>query len=690
MKLRLVLYITIVILLNIASTTLFFRIDLTENKSYSLSNISKDLVRNLEEPLTIKVFLSENLPVPYNTLERDLRDILMEYDMAANRHFNYTLDLIKKEGPMETDPSTYNIQPVQIQNIEQDEMKVVSAYIGMVLIHGDMVETIPAIEYNQNLELLITERIRTITEKTTALLGMRDDIKTTLYLSPILYDFANELRVYSSRLESEIDRLNREFYNRVSYTFIEPKESEIGTILAKYPSKSLSVENRETGAVSKAIATVVVESGGQTSVIDIMKNSIFGGTQISDHVEVTNSISSAIDKMINTGQRIGYLTSHGTIPMQQNQLAMLQGQQEPSINNLLSIIYQDYTLLQVDLKEGYISEDIKTLIIARPQERFTDRELFLFDQFLMKGNSVLLALDQITLDMDQSNLQYGQEVYKLIDHGLIELLESYGIEMGESIVMDENSFKQLQRANNGGVTETQIYFAPQLKSDSINQDISFMKGVNDLLTFRMSPVSPISDEDESLEVLFSSSDKAWTQGISGLTMNPAGIYPSANQDSYSLAVMKSGSFSSFFQGKIVPKPELRTPDEGEEEVLTLDNIDGTDQLIPSSDSAKLIVLGSSDIITDQILNGNTPSNTLFVRNIIDSLSDREEYTIMRSKGVLHRPMEEVSEAKRSFIKFFNIFGLPILIILAGLLTWFLWLQRKQKIMQIFMEEKDSE
>ena len=162
-KLRYGLYILAIILLNIAATTLFFRVDLTENKSYSLSDASKDLVKNLEEPLTIKVFLSENLPVPYNTLERDLRDILMEYKLKANRHFNFTIDLINKEEEQTITPETYNIHPVNIQNIDQDEVKVVSAYIGMTFIHGDLVETIPAIQYNQNLELVITYKIRTLT-----------------------------------------------------------------------------------------------------------------------------------------------------------------------------------------------------------------------------------------------------------------------------------------------------------------------------------------------------------------------------------------------------------------------------------------------------------------------------------------------------------------------------------------------
>ena len=176
-KLRYGLYIVAIILVNIAATTLFFRVDLTENKSYSLSPASKELVKNLEEPLTIKVFLSKNLTVPYNTLERDLRDILMEYKLKANKHFNFTITTISKDEEPTIAPETYNIYPVNIQNIDQDEVTVVSAYIGMTFIHGDLVETIPAIQYNQNLELLITDKIRTLTERSTSLIKFKREYK---------------------------------------------------------------------------------------------------------------------------------------------------------------------------------------------------------------------------------------------------------------------------------------------------------------------------------------------------------------------------------------------------------------------------------------------------------------------------------------------------------------------------------
>ncbi|MBL8994893.1 MAG: Gldg family protein, partial [Spirochaetia bacterium] len=86
-----VLYAAIAILLNLVGVSLFksLRIDLTEGGSFSLSRISKKAVRELAEPLTIRVFFTKNLPPPHSDTERYLRDLLNEYSIAGNNKFNY-------------------------------------------------------------------------------------------------------------------------------------------------------------------------------------------------------------------------------------------------------------------------------------------------------------------------------------------------------------------------------------------------------------------------------------------------------------------------------------------------------------------------------------------------------------------------------------------------------------------------
>ena len=86
---KFIIYIIVVVLINMAGITLFFRMDLTQNRIYSISDTSREVVATLSEPLTINVFFSRNLPAPHNNTERYLHDLLEEYANYANRYFNY-------------------------------------------------------------------------------------------------------------------------------------------------------------------------------------------------------------------------------------------------------------------------------------------------------------------------------------------------------------------------------------------------------------------------------------------------------------------------------------------------------------------------------------------------------------------------------------------------------------------------
>lgn len=679
MKLKHALYVILIILINVAGTTLFFRADLTENNSYSLSDSSKNLVANLEEPLTIKVFLSENLPVPYNTLERDIRDILGEYKLKANKHFNYSIDLIKKDGENDVKPEMYGIYPVNIQSVEQDEMKVVSAYIGMSFIHGDLSHVVPAIQYNENLEFTITKTIRDLSEKTTALLGMEENIKVKVIMSPILKQLSSEISSYKNNMETVIQAINKDYFNRISFEYVEPEELEVNSLVEQYSLNVLNIGDRD-GNTLQALASLIIESKDDVISEELISKNIFGSTTIASPQELDELITSSVDKMIGAGTQIGYLTGNGTIQLVQNQQMMMFNQsQDPGVSGMSQIINQSYSLKEVDITEGEIPDNIRTLIILRPKTAFSQRELYLLDQFILKGNSLLIALDQFEVDMQMA--QYGQEKYNAIDHGLKDLLNHHGISVEENLVLDEASFKQRQQDNNGGLKETQIYFAPMIKQDNVNKDLTFLNGVNELLTLRNAEVKPVNPDDKSVKTLFTSSEKSWDLNSETITMDPNRMFPSAEQRKYSLGVIKEGDFYSYFADKEIPAREYKTSEEAQEDQIS--GVDEKETLIKRSDKGMIVVLGSSDMLTDQLISQNFQSNVLFFQNTLDYLSGRGDYTLMRSKGVFNRPMDDVSGAKRNFIKYFNIAGLPILVGLAGLVAYLLWTNKKRKIMLIF-------
>ena len=56
-----VLFIILIVLVNIIGQNLYFRVDLTEPKSYSLSKASINIAKNLDEPLSIRVFFDNEV-----------------------------------------------------------------------------------------------------------------------------------------------------------------------------------------------------------------------------------------------------------------------------------------------------------------------------------------------------------------------------------------------------------------------------------------------------------------------------------------------------------------------------------------------------------------------------------------------------------------------------------------------------
>ena len=242
---KLSIYLVIIVLINVAGITLFFRMDLTANRIYSISDASKTVVSTLSEPLTINVFFTKDLPAPYNNTERYLHDLLEEYAIHANAYFNYRFYDVSPEAEG-IDPRTlenqklannYGIHPVQIQAFEEDEVKFKKAYMGLVLIHGDMVERIPTITTINGIEYKLTTAIQKLNNKISALLSLPDTIKVKLFLSSSLKSVApfmglNQLPEYPDKLKDIVDGLNVKNYRKLEYAYIDPStETDTRTVL---------------------------------------------------------------------------------------------------------------------------------------------------------------------------------------------------------------------------------------------------------------------------------------------------------------------------------------------------------------------------------------------------------------------------------------------------------------------------
>jgi len=76
---RLIFAMVIILLINIISSFVFTRVDLTAEKRYSLSPATKKLLRNLHDVVFFKVYLEGDLPPGFRRLSNETREMLDEF-----------------------------------------------------------------------------------------------------------------------------------------------------------------------------------------------------------------------------------------------------------------------------------------------------------------------------------------------------------------------------------------------------------------------------------------------------------------------------------------------------------------------------------------------------------------------------------------------------------------------------------
>lgn len=88
---KLVLYILLfIIALNYLAANIFFRIDFTSEKRYTLSDVSKSVLNVLKEDLHVVVFLNGDLPPGFKRLQNGTKDLLSDLKAYAGGRIRYT------------------------------------------------------------------------------------------------------------------------------------------------------------------------------------------------------------------------------------------------------------------------------------------------------------------------------------------------------------------------------------------------------------------------------------------------------------------------------------------------------------------------------------------------------------------------------------------------------------------------
>ncbi|PZD78097.1 gliding motility-associated ABC transporter substrate-binding protein GldG [Mesonia sp. K7] len=89
-KKQIIIFVIMIIAINLLATQFFFRTDLTENNRYTLSETSKNIVNQSENPVIVEVFLKGDFPSEFKRLQNETRYILEEYETVnSNIKFDF-------------------------------------------------------------------------------------------------------------------------------------------------------------------------------------------------------------------------------------------------------------------------------------------------------------------------------------------------------------------------------------------------------------------------------------------------------------------------------------------------------------------------------------------------------------------------------------------------------------------------
>ena len=665
-----ILFIIFLVLLNLAGSNAYLRLDLTKQKSYSLSKASKTIVKNLDEPLSIRVFFDKNLPAQYSNITQYVKDLLEEYSRSANKNFTVSyMDLSKEEN--QDLAYSYGLRQVQIQEVNNNEIGVKQTYMGMAISYGDNVELIDPVTSADGFEYKLTSTISKMINTAASLESLKGDEK--IQLKVILSNAVKALRISGiDQIESSVEKacsaINKTKMDKLEYSVIHPAASDVMEYIDRYGIQPINYRN-ENGAVETGCLGVVLEYGEKFETLSVeIQDIFFNNYAVVGLDELETEINNSVQSLISKPTQLGYIVGHG-------ELDLLTDEGAKVFNTVVSELYE---LKTIDLTSEDIPASMKSIIINGPKQDMTEEELYKIDQFIMKGGNAIFLVDPF--GEEQTNSFYGPTTaYYENDVNINRLIEKYGVTMTKEMVLDPVCCETYN--NTYGILK--LYWAPLLQKEHLDKKNAITANLGNVIMLMSSPLSINENAKAKATVLVTSSDKAWNEKPDGFMLNPLMMSPPDDTSligKKNLMVLLEGSFDSAFD----EAPESQKADEEGKAADGEGDYSISTYLSKSRLPGKVIVAGTSAITTSQVFTDDGSSGvTLLLVNALDYLNGNEDLCKMRTKGVSVNVLNTESKAKVTFFQLLNEYGLAVLVLLAGLIVWRLRIKRKARINRLY-------
>ena len=184
------------VLVNLISQQFFIRLDFTEDRRYTLSDETEKVLSEMNEPVTVSAYFSEDLPPRLMQVRNEVHDLLVEYHEKSNGMLAYDFNDPAQDEEMERDILEMGIEHRYLMVRERDERRERRVYMGAALKTGTQSIPVPFLTQQSAIEFELTRRLKKLLNPDPPSLGIvnssnaagEDEIKELMDEIEHLYD----------------------------------------------------------------------------------------------------------------------------------------------------------------------------------------------------------------------------------------------------------------------------------------------------------------------------------------------------------------------------------------------------------------------------------------------------------------------------------------------------------------------
>lgn len=483
---------------------------------------------------------------------------------------------------------------------------------------------------------LTDNKIYTLSDASKRLVsGLEDRLTVKAYFTRDLPPPYNaNARYVNDALEDYRSYSNGHFH----YEFVDPADEEALEKEAqqyRVQPAQVNVVEKDNLQVKKVYMGLVLIYGDKHETIPIIQN------VDNFEYEMTSTIKRLTAEKL---PKIGFLGNFNTPDLGQE------------MRNATTALSRFYEVVPVNTMMGseLIPDDIDVLCIVQPEQPFDDWTKFCIDQFIMRGGKVGWFMNKVNADASSSA---ATGLHLNID----DMTRNYGFYIADDLVTDLHaSMINVQSQQGFFMVRNLVRYPAFPEIRTFNTESQIVKDLQAVAMFFPSSVDTLTPANGSVSFkpLMFSSDKSKVQrnsyDINPMNRADASVFIDPPQ---MLGVSIEGTFGSFFQGKSVPAPADSNAMAPSINIMT------------SSPETRMVVFGEGNFVQDQYMQGGSSNMILFL-NSIDWLAQDSDLLTIRSREAAIRPLDpDISDQTKATVKYANLFGPPILILLFGAYRW---------------------